>query len=83
MTLEVLISRWLPPKQTAKYLNVSEDCLQAWRSARKGPRWSKTGKLVRYHQDDLDDFLKACRQEPLHKEATAFGLGCVANVGWN
>jgi hypothetical protein len=71
MTVEPLTSRWFSPKQTAQYFSVSEDCLQAWRSARKGPRWSKTGKLVRYHQDDLDDFLKACRQEPLRREAAA------------
>ena len=71
MSPEPLICRWFSPKQTAKYLSVSEDCLQAWRSARKGPRWSKTGKLVRYHIDDLDEFLKACRQEPLNREAAA------------
>jgi hypothetical protein len=71
MTVEPLISRWFSPKQTASYLGISEDCLQAWRSARRGPRWSKTGKLVRYHLDDLDDFLKACRQEPLHGDAAA------------
>jgi hypothetical protein len=71
MKVDFPTSRWLPPKQTAAYMNVSVDCLQAWRSARKGPRWSKTGKLVRYHIDDLDDFLKAYRQEPLHREAAA------------
>jgi excisionase family DNA binding protein len=71
MTVESPFSRWFSPKQTAKYLGVSEDALQAWRSARKPPRWSKTGKLVRYHVDDLDEFLKACRQEPLRKEAAA------------
>jgi hypothetical protein len=64
-------SRWLPPKQTAVYLSVSEDCLQAWRSARKGPPWSKVGKLVRYHVDDLDTFLTAHRQESVRSGATA------------
>ena len=71
MTVEFPISPWRPPKQVAAYLNVSEDCLQAWRSARKGPRWSKFGKVVRYHIDDVDDFLKASMQEPLGKEAAA------------
>jgi excisionase family DNA binding protein len=68
MTVEALISPWCSSDQTASYLGVSKDTLQAWRSARKPPRWSKTGKLVRYHIDDLDDFLKSCRQEPLHKQ---------------
>jgi hypothetical protein len=55
----------------AAYLGVSEDCLQAWRSARKGPAWSKIGKIVRYHIDDADNYLNACRQEPLRKEHAA------------
>ena len=71
MTVDPIFSQWFSPKQTAKYLGISEDALQAWRSARKGPRWSKTGKVVRYHMDDPDEFLKACRQEPLRKEAAA------------
>ena len=65
------ISHWLPPKETAAYLSVSEDCFQAWRSARKGPRWSKVGKLVRYRIEDLDAFLEGHWQEPLRKEAAS------------
>jgi hypothetical protein len=71
MTVAFRNSPWLSPKETAVYLGVSEDCLQAWRSARKGPAWSKSGKIVRYHIDDADNHLKACRQEPLCKEQTA------------
>jgi hypothetical protein len=64
-------SRWLPPKETAAYLHVSEDCLQAWRSARKGPPWSKVGKVVRYDVYDLDNFLKRHTQQPLGSDAAA------------
>ena len=61
------VSRWLSPKQTAEYLGVGLDCLQAWRSARKGPAWSKVGKVVRYDVGDLDNFLRQHRQEPLSR----------------
>jgi hypothetical protein len=71
MTVAFRSSPWLSPKEMAVYLGVSEDCLQAWRSARKGPAWSKSGKIVRYHIDDADNHLKACRQQPLRKEHAA------------
>jgi hypothetical protein len=62
---------WLRPKDAGAHLSVTEDCLQAWRSKHKGPAWSKVGKVVRYHIDDLDDFLKGYRQGPPGKEGTA------------
>jgi len=44
------------------YLSVSEDCLRAWRSARKGPAWPKQGQIVRYDVNDLDAFLAGTAQ---------------------
>jgi hypothetical protein len=61
----------MTPKQMADYIGVSEDCLQAWRSARRGPPWSKTGKIVRYHVEETDNYLKDRRQTPLRQERTA------------
>jgi hypothetical protein len=55
----------------AAYLGVSQDALQQWRSARIGPAWSKFGKVVRYHVNDADEHLKACRQKRLQGEAAA------------
>jgi len=64
-------ARWLAPKEAAAYLSVTEDCLQAWRSARKGPAWSKRGKIVRYDVNDLDAFLANGRQESVKTAAAA------------
>ena len=63
-----LTSRWLPPRPAADYINASVDTLQAWRSAGKGPPWSKVGRLVRYRIEDLDAFLNAHRREPIVRE---------------
>jgi hypothetical protein len=39
--------------------------LETWRSKRKGPAWSKRGRVIRRDVNDLDAFLANGRQEPL------------------
>ena len=51
------------PEAAAK-LGVSSATLVDWRVRRKGPRYTKLGRLVRYHDQDLSDFVQACLVEP-------------------
>lgn len=49
--------------QTADFLKVSKQTLEAWRLRGGGPVYLKFGKAVRYRQEDLDTFIeKAVRR---------------------
>lgn len=43
----------------AARLGVSRSTLQSWRYARRGPRYIKLGRLVRYRNTDVDSYLRA------------------------
>jgi len=48
----------LTSKQTAELLGLPEGTLAQWRSQRRGPPYIKLeGRLVRYRQSDLEDYL--------------------------
>jgi excisionase family DNA binding protein len=40
-------------------LGVSRSTLQSWRSAGRGPRFIKLGRLIRYRSSDVDAYLQA------------------------
>lgn len=46
-------------KQAAGYLGLKRTTLEAWRCRGGGPKFVKLGRLVKYRQSDLDDFIKA------------------------
>ena len=49
-------SVFLTESEAAKYLGTSKKTLQRWRFNHKGPAYAKlNGKLIRYHQADLDE----------------------------
>ena len=49
---------FLSEQQAAQYLRVSVKSLQRWRFDHKGPAYAKlNGKLIRYHQADLDEWM--------------------------
>lgn len=54
-------SRDLPSEmnemQAAEYLGVSSATLRSWRCLKKGPKYRKIGKLIRYSQKDLGTWL--------------------------
>lgn len=52
-------------KQAAKYVGLSAGTLQNYRCQLKGPVFIKIGKSVRYMREDLDEYLKANRVEPI------------------
>ena len=44
-------------KQTAELFGISHRTLESWLISGQGPAFIKMGKLVKYKQSDLDEFL--------------------------
>jgi excisionase family DNA binding protein len=49
----------LTEKQVAEQLQVSLGSIRRWRLENRGPRFVKVGALVRYRQNELDNWLAA------------------------
>jgi hypothetical protein len=47
----------LGTKSAAKYLDVSVQTLANWRWRNVGPKWTRTGRSVKYRISDLDAYL--------------------------
>ncbi len=45
--------------QTAEVLQVTKSCLRRMRRERRGPAFVRVGKLIRYNESALEDFVKA------------------------
>ncbi len=52
----------LNENQTAEMLQVTKSCLRRMRRERRGPAYVKVGKLIRYSEAALEDFIKANTQ---------------------
>ena len=53
-------SPWLDSAAAAAYLGTKPGTMKTWRSEGKGPRYHVVqDRLVRYHRDELDDFVRA------------------------
>lgn len=50
---------FLDSSQAADYLGVKRTTMEAWRCRGGGPKFVKLGRLVKYRQSDLDDFIEA------------------------
>jgi len=48
---------WLSPAQAAAYVSLPEKTLAQYRRIGTGPRFSRVGRHVRYHRQDLDSWL--------------------------
>ena len=61
---------WLTPKEAASYLRLHPVTLAKLRSKGAGPRFYSRGRLVRYHVQDIDSYLRgdACQQEAADAE---------------
>jgi predicted DNA-binding transcriptional regulator AlpA len=59
-----LITKAINEKQTAKVLGVAVQTLRNWRHQRKGPKYIKMGRSVRYQQDDLQEYIDKKRIDP-------------------
>lgn len=50
---------FLDSSRAADYLGVKRTTMEAWRCRGGGPKFVKLGRLVKYRQSDLDDFIEA------------------------
>lgn len=50
---------FLDTPEAANYLGLQSSTLEAWRCRGGGPIFVKLGRLVKYRQSDLDDFIEA------------------------
>lgn len=55
--------RFLRARDAARHIGVAEKTLANWRSAGKGPRFSRLGRAIVYAREDLDCFVEACLQD--------------------
>ena len=52
-------SQFLGTVEAAQQLGLKRTTLEAWRCRGGGPKFVKLGRLVKYRQSDLDDFIEA------------------------
>jgi hypothetical protein len=53
------VSPWLCTEQAAAYLGSTAGTLKNWRATGQGPKYHVIqSRLVRYHRDDLDAFVR-------------------------
>jgi Helix-turn-helix domain len=51
-------------QQAAEMLGCTVSALRKWRLLGRGPAYCKVGRLVRYAEGDLQEFLTASRVQP-------------------
>jgi len=49
-------------RQVAEYMNMSLSSLRKWRLFRKGPKFVKLGRAIRYRRTDVETWLSSCRE---------------------
>lgn len=52
----------LTEREAAKFLGLSHRTLQTWRQKGWGPPFLKLGFSVRYHKQDLQNFMEQCKR---------------------
>ncbi len=68
MLLAILVL--LQEKEVAQMLSCTVAALRRWRREGRGPRYAKLGRLVRYREADVDDFVRdRLDMGTLHREA--------------
>jgi len=60
---------YLNDKQAARYIGFHEQTLRNWRHARKGPKYVKQYRSVRYSVRDLDEWMEGRKITPSSEEA--------------
>lgn len=53
---------WMTEAEAAEYLRFTVAALRSARYEHRGPAFSKVGRSIRYHRDDLDAHLRAGRR---------------------
>ena len=56
--------KYLNDKQAARYIGFHEQTLRNWRHHRKGPKYVKQYRSVRYSVRDLDEWMEGRKISP-------------------
>jgi len=59
-------ARGMREREAAVYIGVAPKTLANWRSAGKGPRFYKLGRMIVYRREDLDRYFDEHLQAPAH-----------------
>jgi hypothetical protein len=54
--------------ETSKTLKCTVAALRRWRRERRGPRFVRLGRLIRYRQSDLEDFVDKSTQNVIQEK---------------
>lgn len=60
--------RLLTERETSELLKCTVAALRRWRRERRGPRFVKLGRLIRYRDSDLEDFVEQCTQNVIREK---------------
>lgn len=55
-------AQFLRARDAARHIGLAEKTLANWRSAGKGPRFSRLGRAIVYAREDLDRFVEDGQQ---------------------
>jgi hypothetical protein len=58
----------LSEDETSKILKCTKAALRRWRRERRGPRFIRLGRLIRYSQSDLEDFVNRSTQNVIQEK---------------
>jgi excisionase family DNA binding protein len=53
---------WMTTDEVAEYVKVPTDTVRSWRYRGVGPAGHRTGRHVRYHRDDVDEWMRSDAQ---------------------
>ena len=54
--------------ETSEILKCTVAALRRWRRERRGPRFVKLGRLIRYRQSDIEDFVDRSTQNVIQEK---------------
>lgn len=55
------IPTWMTTEQVAEYTQYPTETLSRWRKEGRGPKYSKPIHGIRYHRDDVDEWMRSDR----------------------
>lgn len=67
---------YMNEREAGKYLGVSHMTLRAWRVEKKGPKYHKFDKAVRYSRKELDEWMKSRQMLTIDSLETRHGTAC-------
>lgn len=67
---------YMTEAQAAEYLGLSHITLRQWRMEKKGPKYHKFDKAVRYSRTDIDEWMQSRIQLTIDSPEVRLGKSC-------